>query len=278
MFTRKPYTHSLFFNRNLNKKTTNNRYSDYVMVPGCPRFPTLHPGVDDTIDYNKEMSIDHKALIQMGEATIDTLLNADKKTCPKVLFLSTGEDNTIYEPHLLSSYIKKICDEKQYPFVLHIAGHGDPEKIGSIDPDSRIEIDLFADMLVQLFQGINPDKPIHVIFHTCNSAYADLNATMPKEMIKNIIQNDTLIGKFSKAMKENGFNNITVTGYRGYYSHLESHTGSVVTDDLSNSTKCTAEHTAVTICPKEGVILPKNDKHLFFEVNIAGKNYYNKLR
>ncbi|MCD6040010.1 MAG: hypothetical protein K0S27_1410 [Gammaproteobacteria bacterium] len=270
--------HALFSDKKLNRKKANGRFSDYVLVPGCPRFPTVHPGVDDTIDYNKKMSIDRIDLIEMGEATISTLLNTGKKICPKVIFFSPKEDNFLYVPHLLSSYIDKINGENQYNFTLHIAGHGDSEKIGSIDPDFRMPIDIFAEMLAVLIQDIDSNKLIYIIFHTCNSAYSDIQPGMQLEEIKEIIRKQTLIGKFALAMKGLGVNNIIVTGYRGYYSHLKNHTGSLVTDDLSNSNvKLDAEKAAITIFPNGNVDLPNNENALFFEVKSLGmspKNFH----
>lgn len=278
MFTKR-YDHSFFINKSLKKRQPTGRCSHYVMVPGCPRFPTLHPGVDDTIDCNKDMLLDYKDLIEMGEATIQTLLKSGEKTCERVIFFSANEDNPIYAPHLLSSYIDKILRERQYKFVLHIAGHGNPEKIGPIDPDARIIIEDFADMLTLLLQDIDPNTPIYIVFHTCNSAYANIHSGMQPEEIRQAIRSETLIGKFARAMNENGFNNISVTGYRGYYSHLKSHMGSVVTDDFANpQVTLVAENTAVTIHTNGNVILPDNPKYLFFGVSMVGIPIENSYR
>lgn len=62
-------------------------------------------------------------------------------------------------------------------------------------------MELFADLMASLLEDLNKSKKIQFVFHTSNSAYVNLNENMSDEEIKYLIQEESLIGKFAKAMK-----------------------------------------------------------------------------
>jgi len=102
---------------------------------------------------------------------------------------------------------------------------------------------------------------------------------MSKNEIETTVRNETLIGKFAKEMRAAGFTNVTVTGYRGYYTNIDNHQGSVVTSHLHDpATILPAQSAEFTISPpgpKEDVdapgkiFLPNNNKGKFFEVFLS---------
>lgn len=253
----------------------NKRYGHYVFVPGNPQLPAAHPGAVNTVHATNDISLDHKELITLGESTINTLIKSGMRVCPRVIFLATKSDEEtedeikLYKPHKISTYMESINKETQYGFTIHIAGHGNPEKIGSINPDNRLDMELFADLMTDLLKDVEKTKKIQFVFHTCNSAYVNLNENMSDEEIKYLIQEKSLIGKFAKAMKENEFTNITVTGYRGFYCHMASNNGSVVTSELGHGAQTLpVDNVAVTILPNSTVILPKSQAGKTFEVRL----------
>src|SRR5690606_4516762 len=60
-------------------------------------------------------------------------------------------------------------------------------------------------------------RSISFEFHTCNSAYANIQPDSSRADVYACIQANSFIGKFYNALKELGYKGISVTGYRGYY-------------------------------------------------------------
>jgi hypothetical protein len=263
----------------LSSKKAPTRLSSFVLVPGTPRFKTKHSGVDDALDLSVPMDSDHSELIELGEATIKTLSHSGLSgLCPRVLFLcspSQGKDEIdhrlekAYAPHRLSTYVKEIQSDKQRPLDIHIAAHGSPEKIGSITMDGRHDAEEFAWLFDQWLEehlgkevkdklkstGFNK-QPIHFTFHSCNSAWAPTVPVMTAAMIAACILKDSFIGRFKQTMTDQGYKNITVTGFRGFYTHTTSHRGSVVFGAPGDGPAFTADKTMFVITENNMVIIP----------------------
>lgn len=239
------------------------RLNTFVLSPGWPT-----------------MDVDGKEYQELGEATIDLLRHAGiAGLCPRVIFLGDPKDKIIgvvedsYKPHRLCTYAAQIAQEKQLPLSIHIAAHTDPATIGSITLDSRVEIDAFAEAFNTWFCthigeapaavlksgriiGSKIERPIHFIFHTCNSAWAPTQVGMPTEIIAAHILNHSLIGKFKRQMTKLGFANITVTGFRGFYAHGSSHKASFVSEYPADGRSVSAEKTKFVITADNHVLIP----------------------
>lgn len=269
----KPDNKSFYLDTKLSKMLVSHRYSDYVMIPNLPSFP----GMNDE-EYILKMH-NMKESLGMGEATIHALLRSKKKTCPRVLFLANPDDklDTLYKPHLLHTYADRITKENQLPFVLHIASHANSNEIITMSSDGNLPPEIFAKKLAGIFNDfLDKNKSIHIIFNACNTAYCDINEGMSYDEIITLVKESTFIGRFAEQMKMSGFNNVTVTGYRGYYSHMSSHLGSVVASDFHSCPEITltAEKAEYTLLPDGSVKLPSSPAGLFFQVNnMTGKEY-----
>ncbi len=250
-------------NQELARLPVPKRLNTFVISPGWPT-----------------MDIDGKEYIELGEATIDLLKHTGiAGLCPRVIFLDNPKDKIIgvvedaYKPHRLSTYAAQIGQEKQLPLNIHIAAHTDPDTIGSITLESRVKIDAFAEAFNAWFCthmgeapaaalkrgriiGSKIERPIHFIFHTCNSAWAPTQLGMPTEIIAAHILNHSLIGKFKRQMTKLGFMNITVTGFRGFYAHGSSHKASFVSEYPADGRSVSAEKTKFVIAADNHVLIP----------------------
>lgn len=281
---------TFMINSDLSKKKTATRLSSFVLVAGVPRFKTKHSGVIDELDLTTPMDTDYKELIELGEATIETISKTQKREpCPRVLFFCSPSEGVgegdprlekAYAPHLLSTYVKEINAEKQHPLEIHIAAHGNPENIGYITIEHRYNVDLFTFLLDDWFKkhlgdeittklkatGFNK-KPIFFTFHSCNSAWAPTTPGMTQEMIEEHILNHSFIGQFKQKMTELGYRNITVSGFRGFYTHAASHTGSFVFGAPTDRPAYTANKTQFFIQANNQVSIPT---HPHFPVTLPG--------
>lgn len=252
------------------KESIRPRFNEYVIVPGTPMIPARHPGTDDSPHPFLDMSLDHKELITLGESTTHTLRNQGRKVCPRVIFLTTpGAAEPGHGPHLLATYASKINAEKQYPLRLHIAAHGSPKSIGSINPDARFDPELFASLLCNVLSSakIPQDQPITIVFHACNSAYCETDPAMSADEISRRVRQSSYIGQFAQAMKGEGFPNVTITGFRGFYSHDVRHQYSVVSSALTSIGSLKSEKAQFTVNPDGTVVLPQKTG-LFFPVSL----------
>lgn len=267
----KTYKHQFWFDKKLHRENASGRKNIFVIVPEKPTIPTRHPGVDGSENANRPIAIDHQELIHLGESTIQFLKNTKKKSavCPRVLFLMSKQEEKIYQGHMLKNYMKTIISEKQRDLELHIAAHGDQNKIGSssigtVDCELRYDIDTFAevfDMFLSLHAGESfkdiQKRPINIVFHSCNSAYADITENMSQGERDHIIRTESLIGKFASKMKKFGFTQLTVSGFRGYYSHLTNKKASVVSSTLDKHSHTEdANKAKFTIHPYGKVTVP----------------------
>lgn len=257
----RPPMHSALDNNSLLSK----RYTDYVMIAGCRPDPNIICGRAP----NQGSSIIETTLVE-AKATISTLAEQKKhKPCPIPFYLEQNPtENASIDPCRIAYHFPKISREKQYPFRLHIVGHGNHAFIGP-DLVNLMTINEFTDLLSQTFASFNRKSPMHIIFHTCNSAYCDINPNMSQDSIKATLLEESLIGQFAATMLSLGFTQLTVTGYRGFYSHLHSHKASIVTSDTYNKPLITlpASSAMFTITPAQTVILPSG-QGAYFPVDI----------
>lgn len=244
----------------LRKARPTRRYTDYVLIPTRPHLPLSEEDIE---------------LIKMGESTILRLENESAKPCPKVLFLGQAAHlpNETFQPHVLPTYQATIKRESQYPFRLTVAAHGDPFSIGCASIPQRMSFSQFAHELASTLICTLPRKniPIHITFDSCNSAYAFITEDMKPDEIAKRIRQDSFIGQFATEMAKLGFSQVTVTGYRGYYKCISTHSGALVASDASAkpALEMTAVNAKFTILPNGQVILPTSTKGLFFPVILA---------
>lgn len=272
-------------------KRLNSRYNGFVITLGAiPNIPRRHPGVDDEFS-NKGIELESLDSLQRGQTALKYVQEGAKQKCyPKLIFLSGSiqdEDNYtqfIHEGHTFSDCKKFIQEEKQLPIEFHFSGHGDPEKVGSVLSENRVSGDALADFFDQLMhvhglrESLIPEKKdkqkaLHFNFHVCNSAYVDIEENDSNETIRERILKESVIGKFFRQMQENGYRNIQVTGYRGYYQIMDSGKGCRVINKITAPDLDIAADDARYVIQSKGehgidVQLPRNGK---FAITFPGQ-------
>lgn len=266
------------------------RMNEFVITLGLPDLPRRHPGVDDSYHPKKNMDEEHLDLLERSHVTLQCIKkNAKKnktKACPKLIFLRCKVDESddpltqqIHTGHTLSDFAQTIIDEKQYAPIFHFAGHGNAEKIGMMTQEKRFA----PEQLAEHFNGIvedaglkktlqNQKKSIEFHFDVCNAAYIEITDKDDVNTIKAKVQEKSVIGRFAKAMKELGYTNIVVHGYRGFYVSMANGAGIRIIDSLANpDVEISGEKALHTITVKGNnisVTLPKQEKYYTFPVTM----------
>ncbi len=264
----------------LNRGITKTRFSEFVLLPQVPSLLT--------VDSKKPiLDFDSDQLVNFSANTINMLKNGDKKVYPHPLIPFYIEKIPSFSNELsifsLGKCARYIANERQYQPTFHIVGHGTPTGIGILDPESQISANDFARNITDIFETYNlsllKSKPIHFVFHTCNSAYAKIDESMSKKEILAKVQAQSYIGQFYLAMRAKDFSNITVTGFRGYYSSMSTNKSSsaVVQDSFSSPViSIHAEHGEYTISEKGCSTKCQSDKYLTFPVPLLDKMDFTK--
>lgn len=206
------------------------RVSDFVLIPTTLNLIAHHsPKPFLTLDFDSEH------MVRFGKGTIDMLRNLSKKVYPLPLLTGVEYVHDITR----SSSIKELGDgyefircvpfiknEKQFTPTFNVVGHGTPNGIGPLDPSEQISPEAFALKMDTLFDENKlshlKTSPLRFVFHTCNSAYVDVTKEMNVEEIFQSISENSFIGRFNQAMCEKGYTQLSVTGYRGYYTSVTS--------------------------------------------------------
>lgn len=213
-----------------NTRIKASRVSDFVLIP-----TTLNLIAHDTPKQHLTLDFDSEHMVRFGKGTIDMLRNLSKKVYPLPLLTGVEYEHDITcsssSKELGDSYEFNRCvpfikNEKQFIPTFNVVGHGTPNGIGPLDPSEQISPEAFAQKMNTLF---NENKlshlktsPLRFVFHTCNSAYVDVTNEMSVEDIFQSIRENSFIGRFNQAMIEKGYTQLSVTGYRGYYTSMTS--------------------------------------------------------
>eukprot|EP01084_Bolivina_argentea_P221882 375692_1 len=212
------------------------RMHQFVLIPGTPITLTdillTGKNIKQIINHYKR-SYNH---LEVGYSAIK-LMSKKKKCCLYPIFLDMSSEGDEKRPkrkiyqylekpstnNLLSTYKNNICKEKGLNIEFHIASHGYPDTIQTLAPLRLLTAYYFASKLDKNFMQMDvkhlllKKKMVEVIFHTCNSAYVNINKNMTKDEIKKEILQCSYIGLFVQKMKELGYKNLKVKGYRGFY-------------------------------------------------------------
>eukprot|EP01084_Bolivina_argentea_P120548 213701_1 len=228
------------------------RINKFVFSPGIPYPYNCNKNNRHALETYLEHIIYSIELIKGAKETV-RLLGKQKKGnyCPYLLFIPMSNYQKNYynynsnEKHMLSTYASKIIKESQHALEFHITSHGnhDPPSIDTINPITELLPNEFAIKFNTMIVNANLDKIlkfkkiIKFIFHICNGAYCEINDNDEIEIICDKIKNESFIGQFRAQMIKFGYNNIIITGYRGYYQTMISGSGIRVGNKLYNSTK-----------------------------------------
>lgn len=214
----------LFFNKRLKNRHIPVQIKQFVIIPTEPQVCLK----------NKKPCLTEETseLLEMAESTLDCLIkDRQPRVCPRVIFTTT---DTKWRVHQLETYAPQMISEQTHSHIFHIVGHSDPSGVGVSDPFKRLSIESFAQSMIEIFSqpmftAFNlMSRPLTFVFHSCNSAYCDIHSNMYDSEIKNRLLKHSLIGKFYTYLKMAGFRQLQVSGFRGYYAHTTSHSGSVV--------------------------------------------------
>ena len=268
--------HPFQLSQQLQRTNIPKRLSKFVVIPGNPiSSETDLPG-----NAPIRVSPHYLELIQMAESTLLFLSEVSTRTgrvCPKAIFsqkISQSERYTV--PHQLKTYLNELHCEKQHTFEFHVVGHATPEEIGLSMWQRGVSNIEFAEQIKSMLEEEELDtldfhnRPIHFVFHTCNSAYCSIDTYMTKSNMQDVIKNESFIGHFFKQMKQFGFKNISVSGFRGYYSHALSHKSSMVTDAYDYHTVLLpADSAKFTIFADGQVLMPSNKQGCFMPIFLS---------
>ena len=256
-------TLSDYFSASKYKRHKAIRCSDYIIIPVLPSFIPSSQKKEPHLDY------DSNQMIEMAKNTINSLSNNKrKKVYPLPLALSfTNMLPTISD---ISDMIKA---EKQYALTFNVASHGTPNWVGTFGENQNISPESLAKLFHQNFSNAHllelKKREISFVFHTCNSAYSQVNDTLPLDLIKKKILNESFIGRFYRTMVDLGYQSVSVTGYRGYLAFVTSKNadGAIVQDSfIGNGFSMFAHKSRYTIS-HETCQLPTSDiRQLTFPV------------
>lgn len=267
--------HPFQFNQQLQRTTIPKRLSKFVVIPGNPISSE-----GDLSGMAPIPSPHYLELIQMAESTLLFLSEASTRTgrvCPKAIFSQKGPELERYTvPHQLKTYLNELQSERQHAFEFHFVGHGTQHEIGLSMWQRGISDIEFAHQIKKMLEddALNTldfhHRPIHFIFHTCNSAYCEIDPSMTTNDIHTAVKNESFIGRFYTQMKQFGLENIQVSGFRGYYSHALSHKASMVTDAYDcHTVLLPADSAKFTIFANGQVQMPSNMQGCFMPIHIS---------
>lgn len=267
------------------------RITRFVMLPVMPLYPAAHPGSDDRIHPGKGMDPAMHNLLELARSTMNFLKHKYPESTVSsspIVMRGSFEDDPVErelmagDTALLSTHSVNIGRELQHALELHVAGHGSCNNIGSQHTGDRLSPEAFAVFLdyildssdlKSLYTGEN-EREFKVEFHTCNSAFFEVlgePSAATVESISSNVMHNSFIGRFYNKMKELGYANIVVAGYRGYYSTMDSGAGARVQESNDN-TKKSKEHDALSaryVIRNDTVELPSgNVDTLLFPVNL----------
>lgn len=207
---------------NLKEKPKNLRYTDFVLLP-----------FDPILDPNLNLGTETKTFIKMGVNTIKMLKNNKKKMVFPFPLIPSVKESLINEKipqfYITEELREKILKEKQFSHCFNIVAHGDEDSIGNLEGDRQFEgkeYAVFFDKFLQNNQLELKNKDFKVHFHTCNTAYAEVDKEMSREEILEKVYEESFVGLFYKKLKKLGYNKITVIGYRGYYCTIKTNSSS----------------------------------------------------
>ena len=243
------------------------RFSKFVITPEIPKI---------LIREQKWLKPAHYDALEMAKSTILKLIaeKSSGRVCPHALFLCTQPfSDERYLPHQLQTYIPNMAAEKQFSFEFHIVGHANPDQIGAIPWGEALIIEDFAEKIVVMLNTHDPEgsvkfktRSLHFIFHCCTSAYCNINESMSIKDIEQCLINESLIGKFFRKLQENGYHNVSVSGFRGYYLTSKNHKNAFVASSPAAVSTLPAEKTKFTIHARGTVTLPNNSSGCFLPV------------
>lgn len=191
------------------------RFSDFVLLP----LPLMLLEQETS-----ELDSEVEEIYQFSKSTIRMLENNKSKKVypfPIIPIKNSLKNAKTIETCTLAACATTILNEKQFIPTFNIVGHGTPSGVGFLDLETQLDPVAYAQQIKELFESYNlsalKHRPLNFVFHTCNSAYAKVLSTMERADILRAVSNNSFIGIFYKTMQEFGYENLTVTGYRGYY-------------------------------------------------------------
>ncbi|MCS5709193.1 hypothetical protein CC99x_009775 [Candidatus Berkiella cookevillensis] len=200
------------------KRIHKGRFSDFVLLP----LPLML--LEQEIS---ELDSEVTDIYQFSKSTIGMLKNTKSKKVypfPIIPIKNSLKEVQPIETCTLAACATAILNEKQFIPTFNIVGHGTPSGVGFSDVDTQLNPAAYAGQIQELFEwhklSALKHRPLNFVFHTCNSAYAKVSSTMERADILRAVSDNSFIGIFYKAMQEFGYENLTVTGYRGYYCSL----------------------------------------------------------
>ncbi|ETO37059.1 hypothetical protein RFI_00001 [Reticulomyxa filosa] len=232
--------------KNQHKKQALLRLNHFIVVPGVCIADHLKTPIDYT---------DAVELLKFWNSTCKLIKNRfNNGVCEVPIYWNMNA----FVPfnHLLATYLSQILNEKQRDLYFHIVSHGYSNAIDTITPFKRMSPEEFASKIDEMFEHcglkayfaplsssqckdgvikkpnktrLNNRRKLIFEFHTCNSAYADVDESMDKLLIASKILTESFIGIFYNAMKrKHGYNEIETIGYRGFYQIMNSGNGARV--------------------------------------------------
>ncbi|MBS0287259.1 MAG: hypothetical protein JSR17_08185 [Proteobacteria bacterium] len=251
-------------------RNSKSRYCDFVILPDVPKF----------VDSTEELDYDSDQLAEFGRNTISLLSNCGKKVLPQPVVLECVEKLVEQSEHhkkllplSLNRCKKYIEEERQFSPTFHIVGHGTPNGVGILDPRDQISPEAFAKKVFDAFRHyeLNAlfEKRVSFVFHTCNSAYAKVDKKLNKQQVLEKIRHESYVGRFFHAMKELGFKQVTVKGYRGYYCSVTSVKAgdALITDSFTSPTmSLLSQQGEYTVSESGCVTSCTKDDYLYFPI------------
>jgi hypothetical protein len=273
-----------------NRRIIKNRFSDFVILSHIPilfsnqnkKLASPSSPSSSQLQNQYTLDCDSDQLLDMSYNTIKMLENnRSKKVYPYPIIPTTIESvdpslTQIFQQSSMGQCSQSILTEKQYTITFNFVGHGTPEGIGFLDPEHQYSPINFARLMDELFKthGLAQIASRHLAFefHTCNSAYANVNSSLTREDILDKVRKESFIGIFYDEMKNLGYEDISVTGYRGFYCTIDTSNSdkAVVQDSFTFPTFwLDAEKARYTIYKDMCTIAKKvHDIHLSFSVTL----------
>lgn len=206
------------------------RINHFVLIP-IPLTMITH----QDSKHSFTLDFDSDQLVAFSKTTIDMLRNRHEKVYPVPLVLGTEYKGTpvasstakpLGDEYKFNQCCHYIKNEKQFVPTFDVVGHGTPSGIGPLDPIGQVSPESFADhfdkLIIENKLSNLKTSRLNFIFHTCNSAFTEVNRDMSSDEILQSICENSFIGRFYQAMITKGYANLSVTGYRGYYSAMTS--------------------------------------------------------
>jgi|GEM_PF-5023950 len=262
-----------YFKKSL-RKAQKTRFNHFVLMPvELTLIP--HSDREPTLDFDSDQ------IMGFAASTLNMLKNGSHKVYPIPLISDTLTESkqATLQDFNFAQCVKLIENEKQLPISFDVVGHGSSYGIGALDPVQQISARHFAKKMDRLFiihdlKEKMLSASFHVKFHTCNSAYADVDKSMSRNEVLKAIFENAYIGQFYREMADRGYSKICVSGYRGYYCTVNtSHAASARIQDafFDQSLKCDAtksEYRIENVKCQSGV----SEQYLTFPVKLLPRD------